>query len=105
MYLKPRSLRRSNPVITSYSIHYTKLYEDEAERCTRLAILDHGRIATDGSPRQLISHLPGRAWLIEAGNLRRVQQALEGAEHVLSLAQIGATLRVLTEDSDDAELV
>jgi ABC-2 type transport system ATP-binding protein len=78
-------------------------YMDEAERCTRLAILDHGRIATDGSPRALISNLPGRAWLIEAENLRRVQQALEGAEHVLSLAQIGATLRVLTEDSDDAE--
>lgn len=78
-------------------------YMDEAERCTRLAILDHGRIAADGAPRELLARLPGRAWLIEARDLRRVQQTLEGTECVLSMAQIGATLRVLSEDSDAAE--
>jgi len=78
-------------------------YMDEAERCTRLAILDHGRIATDGTPRDLQSQLPGRAWLVEAEQLRRVQKALEGTEHVLSLAQIGVTLRVLSKDSATAE--
>jgi ABC-2 type transport system ATP-binding protein len=76
---------------------------DEAERCTRLAILDHGRIAADGAPRELLANLPGRVWIIEADNLRRVQHALEGADHVRSLAQIGATLRVLSDDSDAAE--
>jgi ABC-2 type transport system ATP-binding protein len=78
-------------------------YMDEAERCTRLAILDHGRIAADGAPRELLSRLPARTWLVEARDLRRVQQSLEGAECVLSLAQIGASLRVLSKDSDAAE--
>jgi ABC-2 type transport system ATP-binding protein len=32
-----------------------------------------------------------------------MQQSLDGAEHVLSIAQIGATLRVLSENSDAAE--
>jgi ABC-2 type transport system ATP-binding protein len=78
-------------------------YMDEAERCTRLAILDHGRIAADGAPRDLLSRLPARTWLVEARDLRRMQQSLDGAEHVLSIAQIGATLRVLSENSDAAE--
>jgi ABC-2 type transport system ATP-binding protein len=78
-------------------------YMDEAERCTRLAILDRGRIAADGAPRELLAKLPGRTWLVEAKDLRRVQQSLEGAERVLSVAQIGATLRVLSEDGDAAE--
>jgi ABC-2 type transport system ATP-binding protein len=78
-------------------------YMDEAERCTRLAILDHGRIAADGSPRDLLAELPGRAWLIEARDLRGAQEALEGADCILSMAQIGASLRVLSVDDDRAE--
>jgi ABC-2 type transport system ATP-binding protein len=78
-------------------------YMDEAERCTRLAILDHGRIAVDGSPRDLLAALPGRTWLIDAPDLRRVQRALEGRAHIRSLAQIGASLRVLSDASAGAE--
>jgi ABC-2 type transport system ATP-binding protein len=78
-------------------------YMDEAERCTRLAILDHGRIAVDGAPHDLLTNLPGRTWLLQAADLRGVQRALQGQAQVLSVAQIGASLRVLSEDSDAAE--
>jgi ABC-2 type transport system ATP-binding protein len=78
-------------------------YMDEAERCTRLAILDHGRIAADGTPRELTERLPARAWLIRTANPRRVQHALNGSPGVLSAAQIGASLRLLTRDDDAAE--
>ena len=46
-------------------------YMDEAERCTRLAILDHGRIVADGTPRELLDHLPGRTLLVETADPRR----------------------------------
>ena len=77
-------------------------YMDEAERCTRLAILDHGRIAVDGSPQALLHNLPGRTWLIHAPELHRVRQALEGSAGVLSVAQIGAAIRVLSEKTEQA---
>jgi len=77
-------------------------YMDEAERCTRLAILDHGRIAADGAPAELLASLPGTTWLIETRYLRRAQQALEGAPGILSVAQIGSSLRVLSDDTEEA---
>jgi ABC-2 type transport system ATP-binding protein len=70
-------------------------YMDEAERCTRLAILDKGRIAADGSPRSLTDNLPGQTWIVESNDLRRMHRQLEGIDGILSIAQIGATLRVL----------
>lgn len=78
-------------------------YMDEAERCTRLAILDHGRIAADGSPADLLAALPGRTWILKARDLRRVQLRLEGAPYILSVAQIGSSLRVLSDPDVAAE--
>jgi ABC-2 type transport system ATP-binding protein len=80
-------------------------YMDEAERCTRLAILDRGRIVADGTPRELLADLPGRTLLVEGSSPRRAQQALKGASGVIALAQVGASLRVLAADSDDVERV
>ncbi|MBS0582906.1 MAG: ABC transporter ATP-binding protein [Proteobacteria bacterium] len=77
-------------------------YMDEAERCHRLAILDRGRLVADGSPRELCAALPGQALLIECDTPRRAQQALEGDAAIVSMAQIGAHLRVLVRDGVDA---
>jgi ABC-2 type transport system ATP-binding protein len=68
---------------------------DEAERCTRLGILDAGRLVADGSPRELMDALPGHPLLIECAQPRAAQRALQGHQEVLASAQIGATLRVL----------
>jgi len=76
-------------------------YMDEAERCHRLAILDHGRLVADGSPRELCAALPGQALLVECDVPRRAQQALEGDATIVSMAQIGAHLRVLVRDGGD----
>ena len=78
-------------------------YMDEAERCHRLAILDHGRLVADGSPRELCAALPGQALLIECDAPRRAQLALEGDGTIVSMAQIGAHLRVLVRDGADAK--
>jgi len=42
------------------TILYTTHYMDEAEQlCSRVSILDHGRIITDGKPAELIAQSPG----------------------------------------------
>ena len=72
-------------------------YMDEAERCHRLAILDHGRLVANGSPQQLMADLPGETLSVDCGEPRRVQQALANEPRVLGVAQIGSSLRVLLE--------
>jgi ABC-2 type transport system ATP-binding protein len=68
---------------------------DEAERCHRLAILDHGRLVADGTPAELEAALAGRTLLVQAREPRRAQQQIAGIEGVLSVAQVGNALRVL----------
>jgi ABC-2 type transport system ATP-binding protein len=78
-------------------------YMDEAERCTRLAILDHGRIVADGAPRELMAALPGRTLLVETPQPRAAQRALRDFPGVIALAQVGASLRVLAADAGELE--
>ncbi|KGI78742.1 ABC transporter ATP-binding protein [Oleiagrimonas soli] len=75
-------------------------YMDEAERCHRLAILDRGRLVGDGTPAQMTAALKGRSFIVVSTRPRRVQHALASLPGVLSAAQIGASLRVLTEALD-----
>lgn len=77
-------------------------YMDEAERCHRLAILDRGVLVADGTPADLTRALAGRTVLVHADQPRRAQQALARTDGVLSAAQIGNTLRVLTRGEGDA---
>jgi ABC-2 type transport system ATP-binding protein len=76
-------------------------YMDEAERCHRIAILDHGRLVADGTPTELMGALNGRSVVIHAAQPRRAQQVLVALPGVLSVAQIGNTLRVLCSGNHD----
>ena len=73
-------------------------YMDEAERCHRIAILDRGVLVADGTPDELTGELAGRTLLVAAADPRRAQRALLGVDGVLSVAQIGNSLRVLVAD-------
>lgn len=74
-------------------------YMDEAERCTRLGILDAGRLVADGSPSELMANLPGSPLLVECTQPRLAQKSLQGLPGILALTQIGNSLRVLTAAS------
>lgn len=77
-------------------------YMDEAERCHRIAILDHGRLVADGTPGELTGQLAGRTLGVRAREPRRAQAVLHAAPGVLSVAQVGNELRVLCAANGDA---
>ena len=75
-------------------------YMDEAERCHRIAILDHGALVADGTPDELTRALEGRTVLVEAAEPRDAQKVLVDVPGVLSVAQIGNSLRVLSDGNN-----
>ena len=71
---------------------------DEAERCHRLAILDHGVLVADGTPIELAATLKGRTLVVHAERPRVAHGVLQGLPGVLSVAQVGNALRILAAD-------
>ena len=78
-------------------------YMDEAERCHRLAILDRGRLVADGSPAALTGALSGRTLEVRCAQPRQAKQRLLALPGVLSVAQIGNSLRVLVREQGSGE--
>jgi ABC-2 type transport system ATP-binding protein len=74
---------------------------DEAERCHRLAILDCGKLVADGTPAELMGGLQGRTIEVVCTQARKAQRALVDRPGVLSVAQVGNNLRVLTGQDGD----
>lgn len=76
-------------------------YMDEAERCHRIAILDHGALVADGTPADLTQQLAGRTLVVEAAQPRQAARVLSDCAGVVSVAQIGNSLRVLLDAAND----
>ncbi|MDJ0916442.1 MAG: ABC transporter ATP-binding protein [Woeseiaceae bacterium] len=74
-------------------------YMDEAERCHRLAILDRGQKAADGTPKDLLSGIRMHVIEIESPDTAAAQAAIQPVQDVKSLTQLGARLRVLLPDT------
>jgi ABC-2 type transport system ATP-binding protein len=72
-------------------------YMDEAERCHRLAILDRGRIAAEGVPRDLIRDIGAAVVEVLCDETRVARHALESLESVRSVTQLGARLHALVD--------
>jgi len=72
-------------------------YMDEAERCHGLAILDRGRLAAEGSPRQLMDAIDAVVIEIEADDVRAARHALDNQDYVKSVAQLGNRLHALLD--------
>ena len=74
---------------------------DEAERCHRIAILDHGQKRADGTPRDLMERVAGRVFEVSGPHLRPISRTLVKGQDILSVSQIGARLRVLVSEKAD----
>ena len=74
-------------------------YMDEAERCHRLAILDHGVKVADGTPQELQASTGMHVIEVTADNPYHAQEALDGSDAIASVTQLGMRLRVLVPES------
>jgi len=70
-------------------------YMDEAERCHRLAILDHGVKVADGTPQELQASTGMHIVEVTADDPYHAQEALDGSDVIASVTQLGMRLRVL----------
>jgi len=76
-------------------------YMDEAERCHRLAILDHGVKVADGTPQELQSDTGMNVVEVIADDPYAAQGAIHDLDEVASVTQLGIRLRVLIPDTHD----
>jgi ABC-2 type transport system ATP-binding protein len=76
-------------------------YMDEAERCHRLAILDHGVKVADGTPQELQNRTGMHVLEVIADDPYAAQGAIHELEAVASVTQLGVRLRVLIPDSHE----
>ncbi len=74
-------------------------YMDEAERCHKLAILDHGVKVADGSPQELQANTGMTIVEILAEDPYRAQTIVNDLPMVASVTQLGIRLRVLVPES------
>ena len=70
-------------------------YMDEAERCHRLAILDHGAKVADGSPQELQDNIGMSIVEVSSNDPSVAQDLLSAVPEVFSITQLGLRLRVL----------
>jgi len=74
-------------------------YMDEAERCHRLAILDHGVKVADGAPQELQQSTGMHVIEVLADDPYHAQAAISTLPVVASVTQLGIRLRVLIPES------
>jgi ABC-2 type transport system ATP-binding protein len=82
-------------------------YMDEAERCHRLAILDHGRLALEGAPATLVEALDVTVVDVIGPDAEALRRTVERLDGVQGAAQLGVRLHVLVDGrvSDPVEHV
>ena len=76
-------------------------YMDEAERCHRLAILDHGVKVADGTPTELQAGTGMHVVEVTSSDPYQAQLVIADLPAVASVTQLGVRLRVLIPDSEN----
>ena len=79
-------------------------YMDEAERCHRLAIIDHGRKVADGTPQELQANTGMNIVEILAEQPSQAQSILVQMPEIESVTQLGLRLRALIPQTIDGPL-
>jgi len=74
-------------------------YLDEAERCTRLAMLLDGRVLMCDSPSALKTRMPGTVVVVASPRAREIRLALTHAEGVRSAVLIGNAVHLVVDDA------
>jgi ABC-2 type transport system ATP-binding protein len=75
-------------------------YMDEAERCSRLALLHAGQIRHCDTPARLKQLMPGALLAVVTHNARSAHAALEGVPGVLGRLLMGDRVNVRVDDAE-----
>jgi len=76
-------------------------YLDEAERCTRVVLMNGGRVLTDEVPAQIPSLVPGDVVEVTALPRAAAAEALAADPAVVDVTVFGSTLHVRLEGAED----
>lgn len=72
-------------------------FMDEAERCHRLAILDHGALVGEGVPKDLAQNIDAIVLDVETAQPRRCRSVIEAQSWVKAVTQLGTRLHVMVD--------
>ena len=78
-------------------------YLDEAERCTRVALMHEGRIHQTGSPRELRESLGLQRLVVRATELSRAEDILLSTAAIEDAQRFGDRVDVMVKDADAGE--
>src|SRR5437870_10070801 len=78
-------------------------YLDEAERCTRVALMHEGRIHQSGTPRELRDGLGLQRLVVRAPELSRAEDVLDATENINDAQRFGDHLDVMVQDASIGE--
>lgn len=76
-------------------------YMDEASRCDRIAMIDHGRILRIGTPDELVENIGVRIWNASAKEMFRLLSLLRDMPGVSDCYTFGATLHIVSHRDFD----
>ncbi|MGD0076440.1 MAG: ABC transporter ATP-binding protein [Candidatus Binataceae bacterium] len=89
------SLLRENVTIV-----ISTAYLDEAERCSRLALLFEGRIMLCDTPDKLKQQMPGTVIVVNSPRAREIRERLADAAGVSSLVLVGDGVHLVVDDAE-----
>ncbi|MEE4608704.1 MAG: ATP-binding cassette domain-containing protein [Desulfobacteraceae bacterium] len=84
------------------AIVVTTAYLDEAERCTRIGMIDAGRIMAAGTAAEIRGHMRGRILAVRSDRARRVQHALQEAGEWGRVDLFGDRVHLVVDDLETA---
>ncbi len=83
------------------TIFVSTAYLDEAERCNRLVLLDHGHMIGLGTPDEIKRMMRGAILEVRAANPRQVFEVLRGELGNAAVGLFGDRVHVVTNNPDD----
>jgi ABC-2 type transport system ATP-binding protein len=79
-------------------------YMDEAERCSRVALVHHGKVLLEGEPGALIAHFEDEVHEVRGGDRDKLDELLARHPAVRAASPAGARLRVVVARGAGEEL-
>lgn len=82
----------------------TTAYLDEAERCDRVALIDHGQLLAAGSPNEIKALMDGRILAVRSERARQIVALLLDLPVCKSVTLFGDAVHLVCDDIREAEM-